>query len=131
VNILENYARVAGTDVIAQLHQLATSLAGVKIVHVNSTRSGGGVAEILTKLIPLTRELGIDARWEIISGESEFFACTKGMHNALQGNQVGLSEKALNAYLETNRDNAERLRAQLEEADFVIIHDPQPAPLLH
>jgi trehalose synthase len=130
VNILENYARVAGTDVIAQLHQLATSLAGVKIVHVNSTRSGGGVAEILTKLIPLTRELGIDARWEIISGESEFFACTKGMHNALQGNRMPLGDSLLRVYEETNARNAETLRPVLEEADFVFIHDPQPAPLL-
>ncbi|MEJ2553061.1 MAG: glycosyltransferase [Gammaproteobacteria bacterium] len=128
---LDEYAKVAGGDVIDHLRQLAEPLRGMKLVHVNSTRTGGGVAEILEKFVPLTRELGIDTAWEVITGEEGFYQCTKGMHNALQGNQVGLSEKALDVYLETNRINAERLRPQLEEADFVIIHDPQPAPLLH
>lgn len=128
---LDDYAKVTGSDVIDHLRQLAEPLRGMKLVHVNSTRTGGGVAEILDKFVPLTRELGIDTAWEVITGEESFYQCTKGMHNALQGNQVGLSEKALSSYLDTNRDNAERLRPQLEEADFVIIHDPQPAPLLH
>ena len=131
MGILDDCATVTGSDVIDHLRQLAEPLRGMKLVHVNSTRTGGGVAEILDKFVPLTQELGIDTAWEVITGDEAFYQCTKGMHNALQGNQVGLSEKALNAYLETNRDNAERLRAQLEEADFVIIHDPQPAPLLH
>jgi trehalose synthase len=131
VSALDEYAKVTGGDVIDHLRQLAEPLRGMKLVHVNSTRSGGGVAEILDKFVPLTRELGIDATWEVITGEESFYHCTKSMHNALQGHQVGISEKALNAYLDTNRANAERLRPQLEEADFVIIHDPQPAPLLH
>jgi len=131
MGILDDCATVTGSDVIDHLRQLAEPLRGMKLVHVNSTRSGGGVAEILDKFVPLTQELGIDTAWEVITGDEAFYQCTKGMHNALQGNQVALSEKALTAYLETNRDNAERLRAQLEEADFVIIHDPQPAPLLH
>jgi trehalose synthase len=130
VSILDEYAGVAGMDVIAQLHQLAAPLSGAKVVHVNSTRSGGGVAEILTKLIPLTVELGIDAHWETISGESTFFECTKGMHNTLQGNRVPLGEHLLGVYEETNARNAETLRPVLEDADFVFIHDPQPAPLL-
>jgi trehalose synthase len=99
-------------------------------VHVNSTRTGGGVAEILTKLVPLTQELGIDAQWEVISGESEFFDCTKGMHNAMQGNRIPLGESLLRVYKETNEHNAESLRPTLEGADYVFIHDPQPAPLL-
>jgi len=131
MSLLDDCATVTGNDVIDHLRQLAEPLRGMKLVHVNSTRSGGGVAEILDKFVPLTQELGIDTAWEVITGDESFYQCTKGMHNALQGNHVGLSEKALHAYLETNRDNAERLRAQLEEADFVIIHDPQPAPLLH
>lgn len=130
MSVLEEYARVAGKEVIAQLHQLAAPLAGARVVHVNSTRSGGGVAEILTKLIPLTTELGIDAKWETITGESAFFECTKGMHNTLQGNRVPLGENLLRVYEETNARNAERLRPVLEDADFVFIHDPQPAPLL-
>ena len=130
MSLLDGYAQVAGTDVIAHLRQLAAPLAGAKVVHVNSTRTGGGVAEILTKLIPLTRELGIDTDWEVITGESEFFECTKGMHNTLQGNRIPLAERLLTVYEETNARNAEVLRPILKDADFVFIHDPQPAPLL-
>ena len=85
MTILEDYAQVVGVDVIAHLRQLAAPLAGAKVVHVNSTRSGGGVAEILTKLVPFMQELGINASWEVISGESQFFECTKVMHNTVQG----------------------------------------------
>jgi trehalose synthase len=131
MTVLHDYARVAGEDVIAHLHQLARPLQGMKVVHVNSTRSGGGVAEILAKLVPLTRELGIETHWEIITGAGEFFTCTKGMHNALQGNHIPLGQSLLDSYQQTNAQNAETLRPQLEDADFVFIHDPQPAPLLH
>ncbi|MDY6816807.1 MAG: glycosyltransferase [Pseudomonadota bacterium] len=130
MNLLESYAQVAGADVIAQLHQLAAPLKGAKVVHVNSTRVGGGVAEILAKLIPLTQELGIDTRWEVITGDSEFFECTKGMHNTLQGNRIPMGESLLKVYEATNAHNAETLRPVLKDADFVFIHDPQPAPLL-
>lgn len=130
MSLLEDYAQVTGTDVIDQLQQLAAPLAGAKVVHVNSTRSGGGVAEILTKLIPLKNELGIETHWENISGEGQFFECTKGMHNTLQGNRVPIAENLLRVYEETNASNAETLRPILEDADFVFIHDPQPAPLL-
>jgi trehalose synthase len=130
MNLLDAYAQVTGPDVIAQLRQLAAPLAGAKVVHINSTRVGGGVAEILTKMIPLTRELGIDTHWDIITGESEFFECTKGMHNTLQGNRIPIGESLLRVYEETNASNAETLRPVLEDADFVFIHDPQPAALL-
>jgi len=128
--LLESYAQVAGADVIRHLQQLAAPLKGARVVHVNSTRSGGGVAEILTKLVPLKRELGFDARWEVISGDGEFYQCTKGFHNGLQGNRVELPAALRRAYEDTNAQNAEELRAVLEDADFVFIHDPQPAPLL-
>lgn len=128
--LLESYAQVAGADVIRHLQQLAAPLKGARIVHVNSTRSGGGVAEILTKLVPLKRELGLDTRWEVISGGGEFYQCTKGFHNGLQGNRVELPAALRRAYEDTNAQNAEELRAVLENADFVFIHDPQPAPLL-
>jgi trehalose synthase len=130
MSMLDDYAQVAGSDVIAQLRQLARPLAGARVVHVNSTRMGGGVAEILTKLVPLMQELGIDTSWEVITGESEFFECTKGMHNTLQGNRIPLGESLLRVYEETNARNAEILRPALEDADFVFIHDPQPAALL-
>jgi trehalose synthase len=121
---------VTGACVIQHLEQLAASLKGARVVHVNSTREGGGVAEILQKLIPLKKALGIDARWEVIEGTPAFYACTKSFHNALQGMDIRLSDKLLEAYEETNARCAERLKPILEQADFVFIHDPQPAALL-
>jgi trehalose synthase len=129
-SLLESYAQVAGQDVVEHLRQLAIPLAGMKVIHVNSTRVGGGVAEILEKLIPLMQELGIETSWEVIHGQDLFYQCTKNMHNALQGNRINISEKQFAAYEETNRINGEELREKLEAADFVFIHDPQPAPLL-
>jgi trehalose synthase len=130
MSLLEAYGQAAGSDVVAHLGQLARTLEGRRIVHVNSTREGGGVAEILHKMIPLTRELGLEADWEIIEGDADFYRCTKGFHNALQGQPVEISPRLLEAYEETNRRNAAALAPTLEAADFVIIHDPQPAPLL-
>ncbi len=127
---LDKYSDICGPDVIDQLRQLVAPLKGVKVVHVNSTRVGGGVAEILAKLVPLKKELGIDVSWEVIEGNADFFKCTKGFHNALQGNKVEIPKSLLTNYEEINRSNAEQLRAKLEEADIVFIHDPQPAPLL-
>jgi trehalose synthase len=127
---LDEYAQVTSTDVIDHLRQLAEPLRFAKVVHVNSTHVGGGVAEILAKMVPLMQELGIDTQWEVISGDNDFFECTKGMHNTLQGNRIPLGENQLGIYEETNARNAEILRPQLEEADFVFVHDPQPAALL-
>jgi len=127
---LAAYADVAGHDVIDHLRQLAKPLEGRKVVHVNSTKVGGGVAEILEQLIPMKRELGIDATWEVIEGNTDFFAVTKAFHNGLQGKPVQLTPDALHAYEQTNRDNLDRLAGVLEDADFVVIHDPQPAALL-
>lgn len=131
MNILETYARVAGEETIDQLRQLAKPLQGMNVVHVNSTAVGGGVAEILNKLVPLMRELDLNASWEVIEGDEQFFQCTKSMHNALQGIQVPISNSLLKHYQEVNADNADKLRSTLEAADFVFIHDPQPAPLLN
>jgi trehalose synthase len=127
---LDKYSAICGPDVIDQLRQLVAPLKGAKVVHVNSTRKGGGVAEILAKLVPLKKELGIDVSWEVIEGDADFFKCTKGFHNALQGNKVEIPRSLLKNYEEVNRRNAEELRPKLEEADIVFIHDPQPAPLL-
>jgi trehalose synthase len=129
-NTLEKYAEITGWDVIDQLHQLASPLKGIRVVHVNSTRKGGGVAEILAKLVPLKKELGIDVTWEVIKGDQDFFKCTKGFHNALQGNKVQVPKSLLKTYEKVNSRNAEILGEKLEKADIVFIHDPQPAPLL-
>jgi trehalose synthase len=128
--LLDQYAEHAGPDAVEQLRQLTGSLQGLRVVHVNSTRRGGGVAEILEKLVPLMQELGLDASWEVIEGSEDFFACTKSFHNALQGKVVSIPEPSLCAYEEVNARNAEGLRPVLEAADVVFIHDPQPAPLL-
>lgn len=128
--MLEKYKTIVGQDVLDKLYQLAEPLKKIKIVHINSTSAGGGVAEILTKFVPLTNSLGIEAKWEVIHGTMDFFACTKGMHNAIQGNKVLPSRTQLQIYEEVNKQNAERLRPILENAEVVIIHDPQPLPLI-
>ncbi len=128
--LLNQYAPIVGANVIDHLRQLAEPLQGMKVVHVNSTREGGGVAEILHRLIPLKQELGLDASWEVVTGDSQFYQCTKKMHNALQGNRDGITDELLQHYEAVNRTNCERLKGLLQEADIVIIHDPQPAPLL-
>ena len=129
--LLEKYVPIVGAEVIDHLRHLAEPLRGSRVVHVNSTREGGGVAEILSWLIPFKQELGLETSWEVIEGGPEFYQCTKSFHNGLQGAPVAIPPGQLAAYEQTNRDNAERLRGLLSEADFVFIHDPQPAPLLH
>ncbi|MFH1701895.1 MAG: glycosyltransferase [Nitrospirota bacterium] len=106
---------------------LGARLLNRSFLHINSTRAGGGVAEILQRMIPIISELGIDARWEIIEGDPEFFDITKKIHNALQGSPEKITEKMWKYHQEVNRRNAENLNL---EADAVIIHDPQPAPLI-
>lgn len=128
--LLQRYAEYAGGDAIRQLQQLSDRLAGLKVIHVNSTRRGGGVAEILEAMVPLMRELGLDASWEVIEGNEDFFNCTKSFHNALQGRPIQIPPHLLRAYQDVNAQNAETLRPLLEDADIVFIHDPQPAPLL-
>jgi trehalose synthase len=128
VTLLNQYAEVVGQRAVDQVRQLAEQLAGKRIVHVNSTREGGGVAEILHKLIPLKHALGLEASWEVISGSPEFYNCTKTFHNALQGNHVAPTKRDLEAYEEANRQFADQYRDNFESADIVFIHDPQPAP---
>ncbi|MHB8205387.1 MAG: glycosyltransferase [Desulfomonilaceae bacterium] len=127
---IDDYAPVAGEDVIDHLRQISAPLKGLKVVHVNSTKVGGGVAEILDRIVPLMQELGIDTRWEVIKGEETFYECTKSFHNALQGQFASVSDSLLKTYERTNQENAEALRPVLEEADVVFIHDPQPLQLL-
>lgn len=127
---LDGYAQVVGPEVIEQLRRLAAPLQGLRLVHVNSTREGGGVAEILYRLVPLMQQLGLDVSWEVITGEPRFFQCTKGMHNALQGFPVALGPDLLAAYETANALNAEVLHPVLRDADVVFVHDPQPARML-
>jgi len=127
--LLDAYEPIVGHRVVDHLRQLARPLAGARVLHVNSTRAGGGVAEILHRLVPLMRELGLDARWEVIEGDADFFAVTKRFHNALQGERADVPARLLDHYLDVNRSNADRLGPALAESDFVFVHDPQPAAL--
>jgi len=128
--LLDLYADFAGPDVIRQLRQLASNIQGIRVIHVNSTREGGGVAEILHKMVPLMQSLGIDVRWEVITGDPDFYQCTKAMHNALQGNRIEISRRHLDAYEAANRAFVKEYGPALDEADVVFIHDPQPAAAL-
>jgi trehalose synthase len=123
MNLLDRYEEVIGHQEVQRLRRLAARLQGKRIVHVNSTRSGGGVAEILGWMVPLMNELGLQARWEVIAGMPEFYRVTKAFHNGLQGRPVALKRSDYDLHFEVNRANAEKLNL---EADIVFIHDPQP-----
>ena len=124
---LDDYAAIVGREVIDQLRRLAERLGPRRFLNINSTRTGGGVAEILTRTVPLFNQLGLDTRWETIQGDQEFFEITKGIHNALQGLKVNLTHDMIKHYEEVNRENARRFTW---EADTVMVHDPQPAYLI-
>ncbi len=126
MRLLDRYEEIVGHLEVERLRRLAERLAGKRIVHVNSTRSGGGVAEILGWMIPLMAELGIDAHWEVIAGSSDFYRVTKAFHNGLQGLPVSLKKSDFGLHYEVNRENAQRLNLQ---ADIVFVHDPQPVYL--
>ncbi len=129
--IWDPYKTLLGADIVDQLFQIAKLIKGAKIVHVNSTRSGGGVAEILSKMVPLMQGLGLDTRWEVIEGNKEFFECTKKFHNLFQGRGNTMpGSSLLRNYESTNAQNSERLASVLQEADFVMIHDPQPLAMI-
>lgn len=129
--ILEDYKKIVGQKTIDQLLQLAKPLQQLKIVHVNSTKIGGGVAEILNKMVPLTHDIGIsNCIWETIEGSEDFFNCTKTFHNALQGYKAFPTKSQIESYLTVNAENALRLKPILEDADIVFIHDPQPLPFI-
>jgi trehalose synthase len=123
MNLLDQYEQIVGRQEVERLRRLGERLAGKRIVHVNSTKSGGGVAEILGWMIPLMRELGIDACWEVISGTPEFYQVTKAFHNGLQGLPVVLRPRDFALHYEVNRANAEKLDLH---GDVVFVHDPQP-----
>ena len=123
MRLLDRYEEVVGHQEVERLRRLAARLAGKKMVHVNSTRTGGGVAEILGWMVPLMRELGIDAHWEVINGTADFYRVTKAFHNGMQGFPVSLKKSDFDLHYEVNRENAQRLAL---EADVVFVHDPQP-----
>jgi trehalose synthase len=124
---LADYRPIVGDAVIDEIQRLAEPLRGARVLHINATAFGGGVAEILSALVPLLNDLGLKADWQTISGADEFFAVTKAMHNGLQGMFVPWTPAMRDTWLHYNRLNAELLDA---EYDFVVLHDPQPAGVL-
>ena len=125
---LADYAPIVGSEVIEEICSLAEPLRGARVVHVNATAFGGGVAEMLLTLVPLMRDVGLDAEWQVIEGEDEFFRVTKACHNGLQGMDIPFTEEMKAVWRRYNEMNAARFEG---EYDFVIVHDPQPAGLLH
>jgi len=123
---LESYRSAVLPGVVEAIRADAAALKGARILHVNATAYGGGVAEILASMVPLMRDLGLEADWKVISGTEEFFGVTKAMHNALQGKAHPWTTAERDLWVETNRANAEGW----EDYDYVVIHDPQPAPIL-
>ncbi len=124
---LDDYRPVVGDERIEEIRELAAPLAGARILHLNATSFGGGVAEILTTLVPLMTDAGLVADWQIIRGSDEFYRVTKAMHNSLQGMYVDWTPQMREVWLQYNRQNAELFD---ETYDFVLVHDYQPAALL-
>ncbi len=120
---LTDYEPIVGRPIIEEIHQLAEGLKGRKVKMVNSTAMGGGVAEILHRLVPLLNEIGIQTQWEVIKGGEDFFAVTKKIHNALHGEPIPLTPRMKDIFLEVSRENLKN--ADLDQ-DVIVIHDPQP-----
>jgi trehalose synthase len=125
--MFDRYVGISPKSDLLLLQMLAARLNKKAFLHINSTREGGGVAEILQRMIPILIELGIDARWEVIEGDARFFDITKRIHNAIQGNPEKITKNMWEYHLDINKKNAEKINL---EADAVLIHDPQPAPLI-
>ncbi len=126
-NRLEDYRKVTPPGSVDLLYHMSEKVKGKSLLNINSTRSGGGVAEILNRLVPLLNELEIKVGWEIMQGSEGFFKVTKAFHNALQGGDPGISDRMYQLYIEENRENAKRLTF---DADMILVHDPQPAALI-
>jgi trehalose synthase len=125
---LFDYEDVVGPDIIDELTILASHVGSRSIKMVNSTAVGGGVAEMLHRIIPLLNELGIRAEWKVIKGDEEFFEITKAFHNALQGREEYFEQDVFDSYLACNEKNWNEMNF---DQDLIVIHDPQPAALIN
>jgi len=123
-----DYRSIIEPAAYEELQSLSKSLRGKRIAHVNATSYGGGVAELLHSIIPLMKDLGLDVHWYVLSGTNPFFDATKAIHNALQGAPAGLTPEMESAYRKVNEANAADFH---DDFDVVVIHDPQPAPLVN
>ena len=121
---LADYTHLVGRSLCEEIRSLAEGLEGLKVLHLSATAFGGGVSELLYSVVPLMRDVGIDAHWQVIIGREEFFNATKLLHNALQGNPLDLSPTEWRLWEEYNEMNAEMLQGGW---DVIVVHDPQPA----
>jgi trehalose synthase len=124
---LSDYEPIVGKGSIEELSLLASKLSGKVIQNINSTFAGGGVAEILGRMLPLLSELGVDARWSVIKGDLAFFEVTKKLHNALHGRDEKISAQDISVFQETSRKNIQELELY---GDIIFVHDPQPVALV-
>jgi trehalose synthase len=124
---LDDYTAVLGEPEVAELRALAAPLQGRTMQMVNSTAVGGGVAEILTRLVPILQELGLAIRWDVITGGYDFFEVTKAFHNALHGGPYNMPPESFEVFLAYNERNLARLQM---EGELTVIHDPQPIALI-
>jgi trehalose synthase len=123
---LTDYTHIVGKELTEQIRELAEPLRGKRVLHVSATAFGGGVSEILYTIVPLMRDVGLDAHWHVIFGKEEFFNATKLLHNSLQGAEETLTEEQWKLFDEINQMNAEGMQG---EWDTVVVHDPQPIGL--
>jgi trehalose synthase len=124
---LEEYVPIVGQSVVDDLRLLAQKLKGKVIQNINSTPVGGGVAEILNRMVPFLKELGVDARWDVIKGGMQFFEVTKKFHNALHGRSEELGQHDFDIFMETSEKNIQEVDTY---GDVVFVHDPQPIALI-
>lgn len=125
---IKDYRKIAGDSVFDSIYEKADRLRGKHIVCINSTYQGGGVSEILDSFVVLLNEFGVETGWRILHGNPDFFTTTKKFHNALQGEQINLSNQKKSVFYETNRRFS--VYTHIEQDDLILIHDPQPLPLI-
>jgi trehalose synthase len=125
---LADYTHLCGRGLIEEIRELAEPLRGLRVLHVSASAFGGGVSEILYTLVPLMRDAGLDAHWQVILGREEFFNVTKLIHNSLQGDETTLTEQQWEVFFGYNAMNARGLERGW---DVIVVHDPQPAALRH
>jgi trehalose synthase len=128
---LADYRSIVRRELYDEVVTLGERLRGKRVLHVSATSFGGGVAEILYTMVPLMRDVGLDAEWDIMFGSEPFFNVTKSFHNALQGAEYELTVEDRAIFEEYNRMSAEAMQKADEEWDIVLVHDPQPALLKH
>jgi trehalose synthase len=124
---INDYIEIVGNEIIESLYIIAEKLKGFKIQNINSTAVGGGVAEILSRMIPLLKQLNVESKWDVIKGDEKFFAITKSFHNALHGVKEDFTQEDFEYFIEVNKRNSEDI---FFDSDLIFVHDPQPVCLI-